>query len=117
VNSVDISVAPTLIATSMSGASASFSVALTSLPSAPVTIHLSSTNPSEGTLSTNTLTFDASNWNVAQTVTVRGQNDLSAKDDWVYQVNGTASSTDAAYDTLTMTPVTVTNVYAPNAST
>ncbi len=103
-------VAPTSIQTSMSGASASFNVLMTSAPSAPVTINLSSTKPSEGTLSTTTLTFDAGNWNVAQSVTVTGQNDLLAGGNVTYQIKGSASSSDANYNGLAMTPVSVTNV-------
>ena len=103
-------VTPTSIQTSMAGAAASFSVVLTSQPVAPVTINLSSTNSAEGTLSQSSLTFNAGNWNVVQTVTVTGKNDPLASGDVTYQINGTASSTDANYSGLAMTPVTVTNV-------
>ena len=103
-------VSPTSIQTSMAGGAASFSVALTSQPSAPVTIYLNSTKPSEGTLSQSVLSFDATNWNVAQTITVTGQNDLLALGNVTYQINGTASSPDPNYSGLAMTPVNVTNV-------
>ncbi len=109
-NVAGFTVTPTSIQTSMSGASASFSVVMTSQPTAPVTINLSSSNPSEGTLSTSTLTFDAGNWNVAQIVTVTGQIDLLAGGDVTYQITGTAVSSDSNYNGLGMTPVTVTNV-------
>jgi hypothetical protein len=108
-------VTPTSIQTSMAGASASFDVVLTSQPVAPVTINLSSSNPSEGSLSQSSLTFDASNWNVVQTVTITGQNDLLALGDVSYQITGAAVSTDGAYNGQSMTPVDVTNKYVLSA--
>src|SRR5260370_39833679 len=62
-------VTPTSLTTSETGTSASFSVALTSKPIAPVTINLSNTNPGQGSLSHASLPFTTANWNVAQTVT------------------------------------------------
>jgi hypothetical protein len=61
------------------------------------------------------LTFDASNWNVAQSVTVTGLDDSIVNGDQTYQVNGTASSSDAIYNGLAMTPVTVVNKEADSA--
>jgi hypothetical protein len=109
-NVAGITVAPTSIQTSMSGASASFSLALTSAPVAPVTITLTNGDPTDGTLSTNTLTFNASDWNVAQSVTVTGQNDALAGANVTFQITGTATSGDANYNNVALTPVTVTNV-------
>jgi hypothetical protein len=102
-------VTPTSLTTSESGTSASFSVALTSKPIAPVTINLSSTNPGQGSLSQSSLTFNAGNWNVAQTVTVTGLNDFIVNGNQTYQINGTAASIDANYNGKSMTPVTVVN--------
>jgi streptogramin lyase len=106
-----LTVTPTAIQTSMTGGTASFAVALTSIPAGQVTVALASTNAAEGTLSQTSLTFNAADWNVAQTVTVTGQNDPSATGDVTYQITGSAASGDANYRGLTMTPVTVTNVF------
>jgi hypothetical protein len=105
-----ITVAPTSIITSQAGGTGTFSVGLTSMPSAPVTITLTSGDPTQGTLSSTTLVFTPSNWNVAQTVTVTGLNTGSGTDD-VYQIYGTASGSDGTYNGMGMTPVTVTNEY------
>ncbi len=61
----------------------SFTVALSSAPTAAVTVAVESGNASEGlvsvaggsTAATAALTFDATTWSTAQTVTVHGQND------------------------------------------
>ncbi len=104
-----ISVSPTGITTSESGATGTFSVVLDSAPTAPVTINLGIGNPAAGSLSQTSLTFDATNWNVAQTVTVTGLNDNITTPNQIYQITGNATSTDPNYNNMTMTPVTVTN--------
>jgi len=104
-----ITVSPTSLTTSESGTSASFNVALTSKPIAPVTITLNISNPGQGSLSTSSLTFTAANWNVAQSVTVTSLDDHMVNGDQTYQITGTAASTDANYNGLAMTPVTVVN--------
>ncbi|MBI2930593.1 MAG: hypothetical protein HYY16_02990, partial [Planctomycetes bacterium] len=60
--------------TSENAGTATFTVVLTSAPTADVLIPLSSSNPAEGTLSTATLTFTAGNWSTPQTITVTGVN-------------------------------------------
>ena len=61
--------------TSKAGDSTSFTVVLATQPAANVTLNLSSSNTSEGTVSPASLTFTTANWNVPQTVTVTGVND------------------------------------------
>jgi hypothetical protein len=97
------------VQTSKAGASGAFHVALTSQPTSPVTIQLSSSNPVEGSLSASSLIFDSSNWNIAQTVTVTGLNDGLNNGSPVYHINGIASSADVNYNGLAMTPVAVSN--------
>ena len=67
-------------------------MALSSQPLAPVTVSLASSNAAEGTPSATSLTFDATNWNVAQTVTVTGQDDHIVHGDQGYAINLTAAS-------------------------
>jgi hypothetical protein len=107
-----ITVTPTSLTTSETGTSAAFTIALKSQPTAPVTISLTNANPSEGSLSTTAIGFDATNWNVAQTVTVTGLDDGIVHGDQTYQIIGSATSTDANYNRQPMTPVTLTNTEA-----
>ena len=72
----DIRVFPaTGLLTSKAGDATSFTVVLATQPTANVTLALSSSNTSEGTVSPSSLTFTSSNWNEPQTVTVTGVND------------------------------------------
>jgi len=67
-----ITVTPTSgLVTSESGGFATFMVVLRSQPTANVVIPVTSSDLTEGTVSTSSLTFTAANWNVAQTVTDR----------------------------------------------
>jgi hypothetical protein len=50
-------------------------VVLQSQPAAPVTIPLSSTDETEGTVSPKSLVFTADNWNAPRTVTITGVDD------------------------------------------
>ncbi len=109
-NVAGITVTPTSLTTSDTGTSASFNVALTSAPIAPVTINLGTSVAGQGSLSQSSLTFNAGDWNVGQTVTVTGQNDHIADGNQTYDITGTATSTDAAYSATTVTPVSVTNL-------
>src|SRR5207249_6779117 len=71
-----IVVSPTSgLVTTEAGGTATFTVVLTSQPTANVTIGLTSSNTGEGTVSPASLIFTAANWNVAQTVTVTGVDD------------------------------------------
>jgi len=72
--------------TTEAGGTATFSVVLTSQPTADVTIGLTSSNPDEGTASTSTLTFTAANWNVAQFVIVTGHGDALDDGDVSYKI-------------------------------
>jgi hypothetical protein len=59
-----------------SGTSATINVSLNSQPGANVTINVSSSDTTEGTVTPTTLTFTPANFNTAQTVTVTGVDDL-----------------------------------------
>ena len=82
--------------TSETGSSATFSVQLTSAPTASVTLTLSG-DSSEGSLSSSSLTFDNTNWSVAKVVTVSGKDDFVDDGDVTYSVGLSASSADAGY--------------------
>ena len=73
---------------------------LNTQPTANVTIALSSSNPTEGTVSPASLTFTTANWNAAQTVTVTGVDDAVVDGPITYTiVTAPAVSTDANYNT------------------
>ena len=77
-----------VLTTSETGTRATFGVSLTSEPIAPVIISLVNGNPGQGSLSRSTLTFDATNWNTPQTVTVTGLDDHIVNGDQTYQITG-----------------------------
>lgn len=96
--------------TSEDGGTATFSVRLGSAPSADVTIPISSSDPSEGTVNHTSLTFTSANWDVNQTVTVTGVNDNLADGAIDYYIHlGAASSTDNLYHNLDPADVAATN--------
>ncbi|PRY20215.1 Calx-beta domain-containing protein, partial [Spirosoma oryzae] len=89
------------------GATDTYTVALNSQPSADVTVSISA--GSQLSVSASTLTFTPANYNTAQTVTV------TAVDDNVYQgaprfatITQTVTSSDATYNGLVASPVSVT---------
>ncbi len=106
-----IKVTPTSgLYTTESHAKASFSVVLTSRPTANVTISLSSSNPAEGTLLTSSLTFKPAKWNVPQVVTVTGVDDSIADGAIAYTiVTGPATSADPIFNGMDGDDVQVTN--------
>ncbi|HUP15217.1 MAG TPA: ice-binding family protein [Acidimicrobiia bacterium] len=77
-DTVGVTVTPSAVplVTTEGGGTGTFTVVLDSQPSADVTIGVSSSDLTEGTVSTASLTFTTGNWNVAQTVTVTGVDDF-----------------------------------------
>ena len=106
-----ITVFPTSgLTTSEGGSTASFSVVLTSQPTASVTIGLSSSNTNEGTVALTSVTFTTGNWNVPQNVTVTGVNDFVIDGSVVYTIiTAQATGGDTLYSTINPADVTVTN--------
>lgn len=106
-----ITLSPTSgLTTSEDGASATFTVALDSQPTADVTINVSSGDTTEGAVNTSAMTFTPSNWNIAQTVTVTGVNDDVDDGDVAYMiVTAPASSADPGYSGLDAADVSAVN--------
>ncbi len=97
--------------TSENGDTMSFTVVLNSKPKADVKIPLSSSDTSEGTVSTSLLTFTTTNWAAKQTVTVTGVDDNVVDGSAVYTVLiGAPTSTDAAYAAIDPPDVSMTNL-------
>jgi hypothetical protein len=106
-----ITVTPTSgLTTTEAGGTATFSVVLESPPTANVTIDLSSSDTTEGTVLPTSVTFTPANWNTAQTVTVTGVNDSVDDDNIAYTiVTAPAASADPNYNGLNAADVSVTN--------
>ncbi len=106
-----ITVNPTVgLITTESGGTATFTVVLTSQPGSSVTIGLSSSDTTEGTVSPTSLTFTSGNWSIEQTATVTGVDDLIVDGNIPYQaITAPASSSDPNYNGLNAANVSVTN--------
>ena len=98
------------LVTTEGGSAASFTVALTSRPTANVVVALTTSNSAEGTVAPPSLTFTPQNWNVPQTATVTGVDDQTVDGDVVYTiVTGAAVSSDAKYAGLNPPDVSLVN--------
>lgn len=96
--------------TSEAGGVATFNVRLKTRPIYDVTLGLSSSKPTEGSVSPVLLTFTPSDWDVDQPVTVTGVDDYIDDNDQEYIViTAPASSSDGKYDKIDPSDVTVTN--------
>ena len=72
---------------------------------------MTSSDTSEGTVQPNNVTFTPANWNVPQTVTVRGVNDNQSDGNIMFSIiTGAATSNDPAYSGLNPADVSVTNI-------
>jgi len=96
-----------------------FTVVLDSEPVFDTTITVTSSDTSEGLLSSTggapfttsvDLFFSAATWDVPQTVTVQGQTDGIVDGDITYPVNLTVASGDPLYDGIAAPSVSVTNL-------
>jgi hypothetical protein len=100
---------------SETGLAGTFTVTLASEPTADVIIAVSTTTPSEAAIGPTTLTFTAADWDVAQVVTVTGQDDGVFDGDEPFSVSlDPAGSIDPIY--LALDPVTVTGVNIEQAT-
>jgi len=82
------------------GTTSTFNVALKSAPSNNVTVSVSSSSNSEGTVSPSTLTFTPNNWSTAQTVTVTGVDDNSTDGHKAYNISLSATYIGQEVETL-----------------
>ncbi|MEG3845224.1 Calx-beta domain-containing protein, partial [Microcoleus sp. herbarium14] len=108
-----ITIAPTTgLITTEAGGKATFTVKLNSQPTASVTLGLTSNKTTEGTVDKSNVTFTPNNWNVAQTVTVTGVDDLIADGNQAYQIITAAdtTTTDVNYKNLKPADVALINI-------
>ncbi|MEI8213552.1 MAG: VCBS domain-containing protein, partial [Planctomycetota bacterium] len=106
-----IAVSPTSgLITTERGGTATFTVVLTSIPSAAVTIGLSSNDLTEGTVAPGSLVFDSTNWNVPRVVTVTGIDDATIDGNITYSIiTEPATSADTLYNGINPSNVSVVN--------
>jgi hypothetical protein len=90
---------------------AEFTIVLTTQPTLPVTIALSSSDETEGTLEVPSVTFTALNWDEPQLVVVTGVDDALIDGNQPYTiVTGLTDSLDPDYDGLPVDDVSVVNI-------
>ena len=99
------------LTTSEAGGSATFTIALNSQPSDNVSVALTTSDATEGTVSPATLVFTRDNYNAPQTVTVKGVNDDMQDGNQPYHiVTEAAVSNDPGYSGLNATNVDLSNI-------
>ena len=70
------------------GGTATYTVALTAPPASNVTVSLASEDDDQATVSPTSMTFTSTTWNMAQTATVRGTEDLNLFDEVLEVIHG-----------------------------
>ena len=110
----DVTVTPTTLSVG-EGDSEEYTVVLTSQPTEAVTVSVTKSGDSDITVNKSPLTFTASNWNTAQTVTVNAAEDGDAVHGTATIAHGVTSSGD--YNGETASSVSVTERDKDSAST
>ena len=107
-----ITVNPTSgLTTTEAGGQDTFTIVLDSPPTSDVTIGLSSSDTSEGTVYPESVTFTTGNWSTPQTVTVTGADDMDQDGGIEYTIiTAAATSADSNYNGLNASDVSVTNL-------
>ena len=101
--------------TNEDGTTATFELSLTTKPSAPVTITVSSDNTGEGivssvgTVSGNQITIQPEDWDKPISVVITGVDDNKHDPDTQYNISFEVSSEDKNYDGIEVPEVTITN--------
>ena len=113
-----IVVSPTSgLVVSETGTTDTFTIVLDTAPTANVTINLTSSDTTEGTVQPASVTFTPMNWNVARTVTVTGVDDTIIDGHQVFDIiTSPAASMDPAYAGLDPDDVEVTNLNNDHAN-
>jgi hypothetical protein len=106
-----ITITPTSgLVTTEAGDTATFTIVLNSTPTNNVTIGLSSSDTTEGTVSPTSVTFTTGDWDTPQTVTITGVDDAELDGNISYTIiTAAATSTDPNYNGVNASDVSVTN--------
>ncbi len=97
------------LAVDESGATAVVQVRLETRPAAPVTLTFTSSDPGEGTVTPQTMTFTAENFATGQPLTIRGVDDDLIDGNQTFQITTAITSTDPAYQSVSVPALSVTN--------
>ncbi|MCE7980674.1 MAG: DUF11 domain-containing protein [Caldilinea sp. CFX5] len=100
---------PTGNKTSEAGGAVPLAVALSAQPAAPVTVTLTSSDPTEGLINQQ-LSFTVQNWQSPQNATVTGVDDPVDDGDIVYNVIATLASNDPVYAAVPPVILSLTNL-------
>ena len=93
-NDTLVVVTPSDVRTTEAGSQIEVSVALASRPLHDVVVPVASSDATEGTVSTTSLTFTPANWNAPQTVTVTGVDDDVEDGDQTYRIEFGPTTSD-----------------------
>ncbi|MBL7904115.1 MAG: HYR domain-containing protein, partial [Bacteroidales bacterium] len=110
-------VTPTSLTVSENATTATFTIVLTSMPATDddnyvVVVNVASNNTAEGTVDISQLTFDHDDWNIPQTITVTGVDDIVVDGTIAFTIVNTVDAgltTDPNYDPLNPADVSVNN--------
>lgn len=106
-----ITLSKTSVTTSENATTDTFTIVLDTMPSADVTIGLSSTDTGEATVSANSLTFTSANYDTPQTVTITGVDDGVQDGPQAFMiVTAPAVSADMEYSGIDASDVTGSNI-------
>ncbi len=110
-DSAGVTISPTSgLVTSEDGSTATFSVQLNTRPLAEVTIALTSSDESEGTVLPAALVFGVDNWAVPQTAILTGVDDNLVDGDQGYSITSAVASSDAGYNGIAASTVSAINM-------
>ena len=106
-----VTVNPTTgLTTTEASGTATFTIVLDAEPTADVSITLTSSDTTEGDVSTGSVTFTSADWDTPQTVTVTGADDFLDDGNVAYTITtGNASSADTNYNNMVVDDVSVTS--------
>jgi M6 family metalloprotease-like protein len=97
--------------TSEAGGTATVTMVLRAQPSATVTIPISSSDSTEGTVAPGSVVFTPDNWNVPQTITATGVDDNTVDGSIAYRIiTGTTVSTDLKFNGINPADATLVNL-------
>ncbi|KAA3642562.1 MAG: hypothetical protein DWP95_05270, partial [Proteobacteria bacterium] len=96
--------------TTEAGATDNFTIALPLTPTADVTVNISSSDTTEGTVSPGSVTFTTANWNTPVMITVTGVDDQVYDQDQAYTIDfSPLNSADNNYNGVQVSSVNVSN--------
>ena len=105
-----VSIAVTDSKSGEDGDTAMFTVALNSEIKSDVTITFQVSDATEAELLTSTVTFTPDNWDVIQTVTIKGLDDYDDDGNVSYDVTGTLTTDDLNYVRIPIVPMSFRNI-------